>query len=232
MPIQSVKGVSCVDLLSSAPNITNAPLVVTNPPVGSRLHEFWEKWAALGIGPKVISVLKEGYILPFRSRPYLTRKPRITSCYVDPRRNSYLLEALHLLLDKNAQNWFKIHSPWVFTTGCSLYQNPTTGAPYLGSELTEQFFENTVFQNGDPRNNTNLPPSRGVGHLHRIQRRILPHTHKQPVQEVHVFSHPKQNLPIQSTALWPFHSSYGVHCHSQGGKMDSNEKGYKDPPVP
>ena len=102
MPIQSVKGVSCVDLLSSAPNITNAPLVVTNPPVGSRLHEFWEKWAALGISPKVISVLKEGYILPFRSRPYLTRKPRITSCYVDPRRNSYLLEALHLLLDKNA----------------------------------------------------------------------------------------------------------------------------------
>ena len=64
--------------------------------------EFWEKWAALGVNPKVISVLREGYILPFRTRPYLTRKPTVTSCYVDPHRNSYLLEALHQLLDEKA----------------------------------------------------------------------------------------------------------------------------------
>ena len=51
---------------------------------------------------KIISVLREGYILPFRSRPHLTRNPTITSCYVDPHRNSYLLEALHQLLNKNA----------------------------------------------------------------------------------------------------------------------------------
>ena len=76
--------------------------IVPNPPVGSRLHEFWEKWAALGVNPKVISVLREGYILPFRTRPYLTRKPTVTSCYVHPHRNSYLLEALHQMLDKKA----------------------------------------------------------------------------------------------------------------------------------
>ena len=102
MSIKSVKGVSCVNQLSSVQNVTNVPLVVPNPPVGSRLHEFWEKWAALGVNPKVISVLREGYILPFRTRPYLTRKPTVTSCYVDPHRNSYLLEALHQLLDKKA----------------------------------------------------------------------------------------------------------------------------------
>ena len=102
MSIKSVKGVSCVNQLSSVQNVTNVPLAVTNLPVGSRLHEFWEKWAALGVSPKVISVLREGYILPFWSRPYLTRNPTITSCYVDPHRNSYLLEALHQLLDKNA----------------------------------------------------------------------------------------------------------------------------------
>ena len=100
--IKSVKGVSCVNHLSSVQNVTNVPLVVPNPPVGSRLHKFWEKWAALGVNPKVVSVLKEGYVLPFRSRPYLTREPTITSCYVDPHRNSYLLEALHQLLNKNA----------------------------------------------------------------------------------------------------------------------------------
>ena len=102
MLIKSVKGVSCVNQLCSAQSVTNVPPVAPNPPVGSRLHKFWVKWAALGVCPKVISVLREGYILPFRSRPYLTRKPTITSCYVDPHRNSYLLEALHQLLNKNA----------------------------------------------------------------------------------------------------------------------------------
>ena len=91
-----MKSVSCVDHLSSVQNATNVPLVVPNLPVGSRLHEFWESC------PKVITVLKEGYILPFRSRPYQTRNPTVTSCYADPPRNSYLLEALHQLLNKNA----------------------------------------------------------------------------------------------------------------------------------
>ena len=100
MLIKSVKGVSCVNQLCSARSVKNVPPVAPNPPVGSRLHEFWAKWAALGVYPKVISVLREGYILPLLFRPYLTRKPTITSCYVDPHRNSYLLEALHQLLNK------------------------------------------------------------------------------------------------------------------------------------
>ena len=102
MLIKSVKGVSCVNQLCSAQSVKNVPPVAANSPDGSRLHDFWAKWAALGVCPKVISVLREGYILPFRSRPHLTRNPTVTSCYVDPHRNSYLLEALHQLLNKNA----------------------------------------------------------------------------------------------------------------------------------
>ena len=48
-------------------------------------------------------------------------------------------------------------------------------ATYLGSEHTEQLFENTVVQNGDSRDNQNLTPDRGVGDLHRLQRRVLPY---------------------------------------------------------
>ena len=102
MLIKSVKNVSCVNQLSSVHNVTNVPLVAPNLPVGSRLHLFWEKWAALNVNPRVVSILREGYVLPCRSRPHLTREPTITSCYVDPHRNSYLLEALHQLLNKNA----------------------------------------------------------------------------------------------------------------------------------
>ena len=46
--------------------------------------------------------MREGYTLPFRIRPNLTRSPTVLSRYVNPHRNSYLLEALHQLIDKNA----------------------------------------------------------------------------------------------------------------------------------
>ena len=219
--IKSVKGVFCVNQLSSVPNVTNVPLSVPNPPVGSRLHKFWEKWAALGVNPNVVSVLKEGYVLPFRYRPYLTREPTITSCYVDPHRNSYLVEALHQLLNKNAVE---------LVVPCAKAQQPV--APHLGSEQLKQVSKDTNFQNGDPRDNTDLSPDRRVGDLHRLQRRVLPCPNKQSIQEVHAFSHPRQDLSIQSTSLWPVHSSHGIHSDSQRGQVASYETGYKDPPVP
>ena len=47
--IKHMKGVSCVGQSSSVQNVTNVPVVVPNLPVGARLHQFWKKWAALGI---------------------------------------------------------------------------------------------------------------------------------------------------------------------------------------
>ena len=62
---------SCVGHLSSANTATNVPTVVINPPVGARLQQFWEKWEALGSSPIVVTILREGYTLPFRFRPIL-----------------------------------------------------------------------------------------------------------------------------------------------------------------
>ena len=47
-------------------------------------------------------MLREGYTLPFQTRPNLTRSPRVVSCYVHPHRNLDLVEALHQLTNKNA----------------------------------------------------------------------------------------------------------------------------------
>ena len=41
--IKYVKDISCVVHLSSVNLVTNAPPVVTNPPVGPRLQKCWEK---------------------------------------------------------------------------------------------------------------------------------------------------------------------------------------------
>ena len=100
--IKYVKDVSCVGHLSSVNLVTNAPPVVTNPPVGARLHKFWEKWKVLGLSPKVVTTLREGYTLPFRFRPNLTRSPTVISNYNNPARQANLLEALYQLVNKNA----------------------------------------------------------------------------------------------------------------------------------
>ena len=71
-----------------------------------------------------------------------------------------------------------------------------------------------------------------MGHIHRFQRCILPHTNSQSVQEVHALSLPGSVLPVQSPSLWPVHSSHGVHSGGQRGQTRGFSEGYKDPPVP
>ena len=123
--IKYVKDVSCVGHLSSVKLVTNAPPVVTNPPVGARLQKCWEKWEALGASPKVVTTLREGYTLPFRFRPNLTRSPTVISNYHNPARQANLLQALYQLVNKNAVE--PVENPWVFTTGYFWFPNPTTG---------------------------------------------------------------------------------------------------------
>ena len=100
--LKSVKSASCVIPLSYVQPVTSVKNVASNLPVGARLQNFWQTWLELGAGPKIVQILREGYTLPFRIRPNLTRSPTVVSRYVNPHRNSYLLEALHQLMDKKA----------------------------------------------------------------------------------------------------------------------------------
>ena len=98
--LKYVKDVCCVNQLSFVKPVTDVQHVASNLPVGARLQNYWKNW--LDLGPKVVQILKEGYTLPFQIQPNLVRSPAIISCYVNPHRNLYLLEALHQLMDKNA----------------------------------------------------------------------------------------------------------------------------------
>ena len=100
--LKYVNSASCVISLSCVQSVPNVPNAVQNPPVGARLQNFWQTWLDRGASPTVVQILREGYTLPFRTRPNLTRFPTVVSCYVNPHRNSYLLEVLHQLMDKHA----------------------------------------------------------------------------------------------------------------------------------
>ena len=63
--IKSVNSVSSVVQCVSAQSVPNVHSVVHAPLVGGCLQPFWQVWARLGANPKVVSILKEGYVLPF-----------------------------------------------------------------------------------------------------------------------------------------------------------------------
>ena len=129
-------------------------------------------------------------------------------------------------------NRWKIKTHWGFTTGFLVPKPNNRWRPILDLSTLNTFLNTGTFKMETPRDNKNLPPSRGVGHIHRFRRSILPHSISQSVQEVHALSPPGSVLPVQSPSLWPVHSSHGVHSGGQRGQNRGFSEGYKDPPVP
>ena len=88
--INFVKSAFSVDHCVLAPNVPNVHNAANARLVGGRLQNFWKIWSLLCANPRVVSILKDGYILPFKTRPPLVRDPLIISGYANPPRNLYL----------------------------------------------------------------------------------------------------------------------------------------------
>ena len=112
--IKCVKSASFVGHFVSAPNVPNVPNVASVQPVGGRLQSFWEIWAHKGANPKVVSILKEGYVLPFKVRPPLVRDPLIVSGYANPIRDSHLQAAVQALIEKKAVERVRVQTSLAF----------------------------------------------------------------------------------------------------------------------
>ena len=111
--INFVKGVFSVDHCVFAPIVPNAHNVVNAHLIEGHLQKFWQKWSLLGANLRVVSILKDGYILPFKIRPPLVRDPLIVS-YANPLRNLYLKEALQALLQKEAVEMVRVRTSLAF----------------------------------------------------------------------------------------------------------------------
>ena len=112
--IKSVNCVSFVVQCVSAPSVPSAHSVVHAPLVGGCLQPFRQSWAHLGANPRVVSILKEGYVLPFKLKPLLVRYPLIVSGYAHPQRNISLWEAIQTLLHKKAVELVRVRASLAF----------------------------------------------------------------------------------------------------------------------
>ena len=69
---------------------------------GARLEGYWKVWENFKVHPRVVLVLKQGYCLPFKQKPPLTRFPAFKSSYTAPVKQKALLEAVQQMVQKRA----------------------------------------------------------------------------------------------------------------------------------
>ena len=70
--------------------------------VGGRLTNFWAQWDIEGAHPTNVSILKNGYRLPFHRRPPLSRNPKIVSGYRNHTKQTALRQIVRDLTQKRA----------------------------------------------------------------------------------------------------------------------------------
>ena len=231
--LKSVKSVSCVTPLSYANSVPNVPNAALTLPVGARLQNFWQTWLDRGAGPKVVQILREGYTLPFRIRPNLTRIPTVVSCYVNPLRNSYLLEALHQLIDKNAVEQVHHQTSLGFYNRLFLVPKPNNKwRPILDLSHLNQFLKVEKFKMETPETiRTSLLQGEWVtsvdfkdAYFHiPIQKQSRKYLRFQVQDQTYQF----KALPFGlSTAPMEF------TVITKEVKLMAMHKGYKNPPVP
>ena len=98
---------------------------------------------------------------------------------------------------------------------------------YTRSEQTQSFPQGGDVQHGNAGNHPNFSSARGVGDLDRLQGCLLPYTNTGTVQEISEISCRGSDVPVQSLALWPIHSTHVVHCDNQRGKLMAIHKGIR-----
>ena len=227
--IKCVKSASFVGHFVSAPNVLNVPNVASVQPVGERLQSFWEIWAHKGANPKVVSILKEGYVLPFKVRPPLVRDPLIVSGYANPIRDSHLQTAVQALIEKKAVERVRVQTSLAFFNRLFIVPKPNhKWRPILDLSTLNQFLCVKTFKMETPETiRTSLQQEEWVTSLDFSDAyfHIPIHYTSRKFLRFHF-----QNQSYQFRAL-PFGLST-VHWCGQRGQVNGSVTGYKNPPVP
>ena len=216
-----------------APLFHNVPNVVKGQSVGGRLQEFWLIWQEMGANPRVVSVLRDGYTLPFKQRPPLTRSPLIQSGYENPSRNRSLKEGIahsdrQVGSGKSGCQVFPCFLQPAFP-GSETQQKMETN---LGSQSVQSLPQSRYLQNGNPGNNPLVFAKRRMGNFAGLQRRVVPHSHQSKVKKVPQVLPEQSDLPIHSSAFWVGDSSLGIYKGGQRSETHGTNKGYPDLSVP
>ena len=218
--------------LSLCSNCSKCPSCCRKSTCGGQAAKVLAVWHSLGANTRVVSILQEGYNLPFKEKPPLTRSPVIISGYANPVKSKHIKDSLQALLQKQAVENVTTPSSLAFYNRLFLVPKPNNKwRPILDLSRLNCYLATSSFKMETPDHPT-LPSKRGVGDISGFQRRILPYPNRTKVAEIPQILPPQSSLSVHSSPLWPLNGSVGVHKGGQRSQVIGTGSGYQDPPVP
>ena len=182
--LKSVKSVSCVTQLSCVNPASNVINAVPNLPVGARLQNFWQTWLDLGAGPKIVQNPERG-LHPSLSDP--AKSYKVSDCrklLCQSPQEQLPVGGITSAYEQKCRTGLQSNIAGVFQSTFSSPKTQQQVEANTGSKQTKPLSQGGEIQNGDTGNHQNIPPTRGVGHLGRLQGCLLPHTNTGTIQEI------------------------------------------------
>ena len=151
-------------------------------PVGGRLRQFLPEWEKHGSHQLIVGLIRDGYKLPFREHPNLSRVPCIISSYAGFDKQNALWASIQHLLQKGAVE--VVHTPESLGFYSHLFLVPKPGnhwRPVIDLSSLKKFLAIPKFKMETPEC---LPQERGMGHIYRSHRRLLTRANSHPVSKI------------------------------------------------
>ena len=147
----SVCTVSEYILPSSVTKCIYSRKVKRDLPVGGRLRQFLPDWKKQGCHQLILGLIKDGYKLPFRECPKLSRVPCIVSSYAGFDKQSALLTSIQDLLWKGAIKVLQTPDSVGFYSCLFLVPNPgNCWRPVIDQSLLNKFLAIPKFKMETP----------------------------------------------------------------------------------
>ena len=179
-----------------------------------------------------MSVLREGYTLPFKQGPLFDKVPPVQSGYANPVKNRFLKEILLNLMSKLVVEQLVVSSVAFYNR---LFLAPKPNRKWRAtldlSQLNLYLSTNTFKMETPETIRLSLQTGEWVTSLDFSDAYFHIPINQRSQKYLEVF--PLQSdLPIHSSPLWSGHSSPRVYKGGQGSETDGTSKGYPNPPVP
>ena len=187
--------------------------------VGGCLAHHLRQWSAIGADPWVVSVLRDGYRIPFRDLPPpLTGSPvRFPTYRPDSERARALLTEIDAMITKGVLETVSDPESGFYSRLFLVEKSLGGWRPVIDLSPLNEFVQQTPFRMETPKLSTAHSQEERLPCLNRPQGRLLPDSGPSIFQTTPAFRLERHGLPVQVSMFRTVDRPASVHESFRGG---------------